>query len=138
MSMNKRKKARGFTLIELVIAVAIVGILSTLAYSSYIEQVRKSRRAEGKATLLNLASRMERFYADQSTYTGATVAALLGSTTTENGYYTISINPLAAESYTLLSAPANDQVNDTRCGTFSLTSLNVKGATGTLGAAPCW
>ncbi len=65
----------GFTLIELMIVVAIIGILAAIAYPSYQEQVQKSRRADCQGALTGLASAMERFFTVNTTYAGAAVGA---------------------------------------------------------------
>jgi type IV pilus assembly protein PilE len=67
----KPKKETGFTLIELMIAVAVVGILASIAYPSYIDHVRKSRRADAQGALMGLSNAMERFFTQNSTYLGA-------------------------------------------------------------------
>ncbi|HEY0661784.1 MAG TPA: type IV pilin protein [Lysobacter sp.] len=129
---------RGFTLVELLIAVAIVGILVAVAYPSYEEQVRKTRRAEGKAALNEVASRLERCYTRFNAYDHATCAGI-ASMTSENGYYQISASAIAASSYTLEAAPRKAQVDDTKCGTLSLTHIGVRSHSGTppTGYA-CW
>ncbi len=141
--MAMKKSSKGFTLIELMIVVAIIGILAAVAYPSYQEQVRKSRRAEATEALMDLAARMERYYADRGTYATATIAAgagtdVLDSASTEEGYYTLSFNAQAAESYTIQAAPAGVQTADAKCGTFSLTSLGVKDVSGSLDVNTCW
>ena len=62
---------KGFTLIELMIAVAIVGILAGIAYPSYQDSVRKSRRADAKGALLGFANAMERYFTENNSYLGA-------------------------------------------------------------------
>ena len=92
--MMMQTKTRGFTLIELMIVIAVLALLVGIGYPSYQDQVRKSRRAEGMGELLELAERMERFYTDRETYAGATLGAAATNiypTTTDGGYYTLSI-----------------------------------------------
>jgi type IV pilus assembly protein PilE len=69
------KKNRGFTLIELMITVAVIGILAAVAYPSYLNQIRKSRRAEAQAALLNISARQQQMLLDTRSY-AATVGAL--------------------------------------------------------------
>lgn len=121
---------RGFTLIELVIAVAIVGILVVIAYPGYEEQMRKTRRAEGKAALNEVAGRLERCYTRFNAYDHATCAGV-ANMTSENGYYEISASAIAASSYTLEAAPRKTQVKDTKCGTLTLSHVGVRSHSGT-------
>lgn len=137
--------SRGFTLIELMITVAIVAILASVAYPSYLEYVRKSRRADAKSALMHAAQVMERRFSEQAAYPNETkLTALLGGTlNSSEGYYALS---LAAgsddDSYTLEATPRSgtSQAED-KCGTFTLTHEGTKGvddaATG-YDAARCW
>ncbi len=116
---------RGFTLIELMIVVAVVGILAAIAYPSYTDSIRKARRSDGKAALMNAAQRMEVYYARNAAYTGATLANTNIPATSEEGYFNISINVPNASSYTLQATAAGDQANDDIKG-FQLTSTGAK------------
>ena len=120
---------KGFTLIELMIAVAIVGILAGIAYPSYQDSVRESRRADAKGALLGFANSMERYFTENNTYVGAPANA-------GTAYYTLSINVAAnARSYTLNAAPTGAD----RCGTLTLTNTGVRGITATgVTVADCW
>ena len=73
-SMSERKSA-GFTLIELMIVVAIVGILAAVAYPSYIDSVRKGKRAEARAALTSLLQQQERYFTQNNTYETFAVGA---------------------------------------------------------------
>jgi type IV pilus assembly protein PilE len=130
---------RGFTLIELVVTVAIVAILASIAYPSYVAQMQKSRRADGKAALMAASGKMERYFTERNTYATATVGT--GGVypgTSESGYYTLSFaSPRTASDYTLRAAPTGQQSNDP-CGTLTLTSQGVKGVTGTRSVSECW
>jgi type IV pilus assembly protein PilE len=139
--MMMKTRTRGFTLIELMIVIAVLALLVGIGYPSYQDQVRKSRRAEGMGELLELAERMERFYTDRETYAGATLgtaATNIYPTTTDGGYYTLSIVSQDAVAYTVSAAPTTKaKQNKDKCGTFTITSLGVKTVSGSLGATQC-
>ena len=132
------KQTRGFTLIELMIVIAILAIIMAFAWPSYLEHVRKSRRAEGTVHLLELADRMERYYSDQGTYAGATLGpaeADLYVAVSENGYYNLAITVQDNVSFTVTAAPTTKgKQDDDTCGTFTLTSTGLTSADG----SKCW
>lgn len=151
----RNRNTQGFTLIELMITVAIVGILAAIAYPSYQNSVTKSRRAEGKSLLLDAAAREERFFAQYNKYTATIVGAAActgsgcglnypppgnvdGSINSENNYYILSVVSVAVApatnptTYTLTATANGTQAtNDPSCATFTLDNLGVKTATGT-------
>lgn len=132
----------GFTLIELMIVVAIVGILAAIAIPNYTDYVRKSRRSDAKSSILEVTQRLERFYTEKARYTASFTdigypSAVLDSS---QGYYRLSITAGAtgiASSYTVTATAQGAQASDAGCGNFTYSSNNTKSATGTLGAA-CW
>jgi len=126
-------KQKGFTLIELMIVVAIIAILGAIAFPSYQDQVRKTRRASAKADLMELASYMERYFTENNTYVGATIAA--SGIANDNYAFTNPIPGLGATAYTLTVVPAGGQAAD-GCGTMTLTQTGVKAHTGA--EAGCW
>lgn len=137
-----QKKQAGFTLIELMIVVAIVGILAAVAIPFYQKQVVDGRRAEGLAFALDLMSRQERFYTENSRYSStATLAADLGLTNglqSQNGEYTVAVVTGAGNTtYTITLTPTNP---DTYCGNLTLTNTGVRDVSGshTLTAEECW
>jgi type IV pilus assembly protein PilE len=132
--MNKSN--RGFTLIELMIVVAILAIVVTWGYSSYRDTVMKANRAEGVGELLTIADKMERYYADQGRYDTAVLADIHG-TSSENGYYGFSITSADTIQFTIAAAPQGTQADDAKCGTFTLTSQGTRTASGTL-PDRCW
>ena len=127
------RSAKGFTLMELLIAVVIVGILASIAYPAYLDYLYRTRRSDGQAALMNLATYMEHYYTENNAYTGATLAGLGLTNASQQGYYTVAISALAASSYTLTATPVAPQSGDTTCPTITLTNTNVKGPTLT-----CW
>ncbi len=102
----------GFTLIELMIVVVVMALLAAIAYPNYIEHVRKARRADAKTALMNATQRLEVFFSRNATYSGASLA----STTSPEGYYTLSLSNLGSNTYTVTATPAGDQSNDSIAG----------------------
>jgi type IV pilus assembly protein PilE len=136
--METRKSSQGFTLIELMIAVAIVGILATIAYASYTTQIQHSRRSDALTSVGALSSSLERCYAQAYAYTGCTNAAA-GVTPSQNGYYSIATT-VAATAYTVTATPVGGQARDTSCAVIEL-SNNGQSAANSLGVdatKTCW
>jgi len=111
-------RERGYTFIEIMIAVTIVGILAALALPSYGNHVRDARRADGHLALLQEAQTMERCRSTRWTYANCN----LSSPTSPEGYYTISVVS-DATSYTLTATGANEQAQDTDCSPLTLDYL---------------
>ena len=124
------KNSKGFTLIEVMIVVAIIGILAAIAYPSYDEYVKRGNRTEGQAFLQDVAARQERYFSQNNEYAD-TAAKLNVSTGSETGKYTLTI--ATSDGYTLT---ATQQFNDTKCGNLTLNALGVKGAGGSVDE--CW
>lgn len=111
--------ARGFTLIELMIVVAVVAILAAVAFPSYQEHVRKSRRAQAKADLIELAQVLERHHTVQNSYAGLTLP-FTRSPRDGTSQYAISFDGNAsASAFKLQAVPAGAQEKD-KCGTLTL------------------
>jgi len=130
---NRKTSGAGFTLIELMIVVAIIGVITAIAYPSYSKSVQKSRRAEGKALLLDAANRQERRFADTNAYTNTMSDLGYTSILSENGYY--ELTSTATNGFTLTVTTKNDQTKDTECATMTINALGQKGSTG---GGDCW
>ena len=141
--MRQQRTGFGFTLIELMIAVGIVALLAAIAYPSYIDHIRKSRRAEAKTLLLEAQSKQERFLTESNIY--ATSMTSLGYPAnpepTENGWYTVAVTNVVGPpnpSFRLDAVPQNDQTNDTACGTLQVDSFGRQFVTGSGSVNQCW
>jgi type IV pilus assembly protein PilE len=137
MSSGARPAAVGFTLIELMIALAVVAILLTISIPTYDGVVRKSRRAEGRELLMSIAHAQGRHYALQARYAISLTALGITSAVSQNGYYTVSLSP-SATGYQLFAAPQAAQATDV-CGTLVLNDLGQRDVqNASLTAAECW
>jgi len=126
-------RQQAFTLIELMIVVAIIGILASIAYPNYQDSVKKSRRADAKSALLGFANAMERYYTENSTYcdaaaAGETAVSGCGTSTPDKGkpavfanespldgtdkFYDLKIQAVSQTTYTLRATPKNAQAGD--------------------------
>ena len=129
-----RRAARGMTLIEVLIAMAIVAILAALAYPAYQDSVRKARRTDARAALMTTAQQLERCFTQFMAYNSAscsTVGEISGGDKrpSEEGFYEVEADALTATEYSLTAAaPAGSaQASDPDCSTMTLDSRNVKG-----------
>lgn len=130
-----RHRQTGFTLIEIMIVVAIVGILSSIAYPSYTEYVRKGHRASAKAALLQAAQWMER----AATATGRYPTSLPNNLqAVEGGRYKIALKADSTDAaFTLEATPEGAQSGD-KCGNFTLTNTGAKDVSVSGKKAECW
>jgi len=140
------RRTRGFTLIELMIVVAIVGILAAIAYPSYVESIRKSRRVEAKNALLDLAARQERYFTTHNAY--ASTPDLLGYGVAAfpidvvyggQAYYQLNMTVAAGSAgWSASAAPTGNQAID-RCGRYTIDHLGAEGNVGSsVPSQQCW
>ncbi len=134
----------GFTLIELMVTIAIVSILAVIAIPAYQEQVRKTRRADCQAELFKFANAMEKYFTINNTYNSATNSGLGFTQCTVKGtkMYDLTISAQSVSSYTLQAAPASGspQAND-KCGTLTVNNLgqkNISSAASGITNSDCW
>jgi type IV pilus assembly protein PilE len=132
-------KKNGFTLIEVMITVAIIGILAAVAYPSYTEHVKKSARAEAITALVDAANKQEQFFVDNHDYTADLTNLGLG-TTTETGLYELSIDSVADSREFTITAEGVSGVasTDLICKTLVINELSVKTSTGSGTSKECW
>lgn len=113
-----RKHTSGFTLIELIVVMAIVAILAAIALPSFADQMRKSRRAEAVTAIQDAQLRLERWRVDHNSY------AASGVTIPASSHYTFTITAEAAtpNNYSVAAAPSTDSQKKDKCGTMTIAS----------------
>jgi len=140
-----KKHLMGFTLVELLIVVAIIAIIAAIAFPSYQAQVQKSRRTEAKTALANIQLAQERAYTVNGTYaadaqtldlSSGLTAVNANTITTEQGFYNITLTVAAGNTtYTANAVGVGAQAGDTDCAWMAMDHLGTKTATNT---AKCW
>ena len=123
------RKALGFTLIEVLVVVAIIAILAAIAIPGFNDQIRKSRRADVQGKMEDIRLRLERFRVDNPTY-----AMPFTSATWSDSFYTVTLTGTGPAAYTVTATPQGSQVKDD-CGTMTLVNT-----AGTISQSPanCW
>lgn len=150
-------KQRGFTLIELMVAVVVIAIIAAVGFPSYQEYIRRGKRAEGKAHLMRAAQQMERFYSLNNCYPSNTAAcstnASCGGTASSSALalchaginahsgdsvassaYNLTVTT-TAQAFTLTATPA---FTDDKCGNLGLNNAGAKTKTGSESQQYCW
>ena len=149
-AFKNRKLSLGFTLIELMIVVAIIGIIAAFAVPSYSEYVKRGLRAEAKSQLISVQSALDKCYQlnrsyFHSTNTPCNVSDILSGTgiSTNKGDYTITFTGTVPSTsnktnYTLVATRKNGMLND-KCGDFTMDQIANKGLiNNTSDLASCW
>ena len=140
----RQSKTRGFTLVEVLIVVVIISLLAGLALSSYGNYIRKARRADAKADLLELAQLIERNYTESNSFAvdaagNAYTLPFNRSPATGRIFYNLSLNPApTATTYTIQAVPTGSQTDDTLCMTLSLNQAGQRFESGSGTVADCW
>ena len=139
-----RRQNLGITLMELMIVVAIVGILASIAYPSYRQYVIRSTRTEAKVALMQISQDLEKCFTRFHLFDTADCAVAVqldDGITTEDANYVVTIEHeriATAPSYVLTATAQGAQANDAECANFTLNELGQRGVTGTSTAARCW
>lgn len=132
--MNTFKRPAGFTLIELMIVLVIIGILAAVAYPAYTEDVKRGKRADAKAALMNAQLAQEKYRANHTTY--GDLDDINVAAASADGYYTIAVASADRTGYTMTATPTGSQTGDS-CGTFAV-NQDGKDTSGNYANADCW
>ncbi len=149
-SMKIARRQRGITLLELMVVAAIIAMLSSFAYPSYMRYVTNSKRTAATTALLQIAERQQQFFMDNKTYANDLTAlgfsanpwviaddgtsAAVGDA---DSVYSIALSNVAATTYTITAAPLHGQLDrDTKCGSLTLDQVGTRGSS--TGNDGCW
>jgi len=146
------KLTKGFTAIELMIVVAVIGILATVAYPQYQRYVRETRRGDVQRAMEIARAAMEKFHAQCSSYRtpgnttppfGGSISACTGLgafeyNTNPTAVYNVTVVTADARTYVITATPVGSQLADVECGVLFLDQANQRGQSGPNAAGRCW
>ena len=137
---SKPSNQRGVSLLQLLVVLAIIGVLAGLAIPAYDNQIRKARRADAKTALSELANQQVEYLLNHSVYSTTFPPLGYGNTST-NGFYTLTLTAIGSTSFTIDGTATGSQANDTDCANFRVTNTGARTATnsGNLdNTSNCW
>jgi type IV pilus assembly protein PilE len=134
------RKVSGFSLVELMIVVVIIGILTAVAIPGYSSYVMRTNRAAARSCMLEYGQFMERYYTTNLTYAGAAPGALgCASDANLNTRYTFTVGNLAQNTYTITATPIGPQLaKDTACATLTVNQAGTRTESGSSDVTTCW
>ncbi len=137
---NKSTIPLGFTLVELLVTIIVIGILISIAYPSYKDYIMKSRRTDALQTLSQDQLILERCYSSNFSYSAACGALPAFPQTSTQGFYSITISNLGTSTYTLTATPIGAQAQDTTCASISVNQANARTASDSTNTSQsvCW
>lgn len=138
-SCDRSRRTAGFTLIELMIAIAILAILVGIALPSYQRYVLESGRADAKTQLYGASQTLERCFTRYQAYDDGNCPLQQGDTAlSENDKYELTVTTTTPTTFVLTAEPQGPQTKDTDCANFTLTHAGVKGISGSGTVEECW
>jgi len=129
----------GFTLLELMITVVILSILAAIAYPSYMGQIQKTRRVDGKSAVLEIAMAEEQYYTMKKNYTAdfnlLSIDSALKNKKSKEGYYTLTL-AATKTTFKITAKATGAQAKDTDCATMAMDQMGVR--TSSSNTTGCW